>query len=202
MRKMKARRMWIPLGTVAGLCLVTVAVLYCRALKAQHEATAFLKILSEVRFGITTRDEFTQTMMKFKDFDPSVVSSSCEGGTCLAGPSYGIDNNTFHKYFLIPPTVLAVGVLFDSNNIAQRASITLVRYRMDQSLVAIATFDVQPESTPGDVTLPAHWTDAPKLHFHIDNSHRQDLTRLRVSCFTSWLGCDTAQALVSGEPIR
>ena len=62
---MKMRSAAIFLATMVGLCVVTAAILYCCANRRQNEGMAFLKALSDIRVGTTSKNEFTQKMIGF-----------------------------------------------------------------------------------------------------------------------------------------
>jgi len=183
----------IPLAAI-GLGAIGAAILYCCALHAQHEATAFLSALSDAQVGVTSRDEFMKLTARFKELESQSTGSDCRGEKCLTGPSLGFENSAFGKFILFPPTIVAVGVYFDSNDIYQGSMVTLDRYG-----TASVHVEEGPEAMTKAVNPAPHFGNVEKLHLHLDPAHRHDLARLRVSCFTSWFGCDTARELVSGE---
>jgi hypothetical protein len=190
---MRLRLLIVILLAAAGLSAIGAAILYCCALHAQHEAAAFLSALSEAQVGVTSRDEFMKSTARFKELESQSTGSDCRGGKCLTGPSLGFENSTFGRFHLLPPTGVAVGVYFDSQDIYQGSSVILVRYE-----VAYVHMEEESEATAKAANAVPHWSSEEKLHLHLDPAHRHDLTRLRVSCFTSWFGCDTARELVSG----
>ena len=189
---MKMHRGLTALGTLIGICATVATALYLCALHKQHEGIAFVKALSEVRVGATSRDEFTKKMMRFKEFESSSIPSACYGEKCYKGVGYGLDNITLGRYSLFPKTNLAAGIFFDSNNIAQGSIVTL-----DRIEIASATLEEQPELTTEQSSRATPWSGrTQQIHLVLDQAHRQDMTRLAVSCFTSWFGCDTAHKLL------
>jgi hypothetical protein len=190
---MTIRRTSIVLGTMVGLCATVAAFLYFCTIHKQHEGIAFLKALSDVKIGATTKDEFTKEMTRFKNFESPSMLSSCYDKQCYKGVGYGLDNSTLGRYTLFPATNLAAGVFFDSNNIVQGSMVTL-----DRIGIASATMEESLEVTPKTSTKAGPWSGGTQqIHLVLDGAHRQDLTHLSVSCFTSWFGCDTALKLVS-----
>ena len=190
---MKMRRILIVLATIIGLTLACAIVVYCHAIYRQSEGIAFLQALSDVKVASTTRDEFTKKMMAFKEFESSSVPSACYEKKCYTGVGYGIDNSILGKYLMFPGTNLAAGVYFDSNNIVKGTIVTL-----DRIGIASATVEERPEPTGKASVKTTPWSGrTQQIHLVLDDAHRQDIPRLSVSCFTSWLGCDTAQKLLA-----
>jgi hypothetical protein len=183
----------IAIGALIGLCAAGVIVLYCCAIHREHEGSAFLRALSEVKVAATTREDFTKKMMRYKEFESSSLPSACYEEKCYQGVGYGIDNSTLGRYLIFPGTNLAAGVYFDSNNIVQGTIVTL-----DRIGVASATLEERPEPTGKASVKTTPWSGrTQQIHLVLDDAHRQDIPRLSVSCFTSWLGCDTAQKLLA-----
>ena len=89
----------IPLAAI-GLGAIGAAILYCCALHAQHEATAFLSALSDAQVGVTSRDEFMKLTARFKELESQSTGSDCRGEKCLTGPSLGFENSAFGKFIL------------------------------------------------------------------------------------------------------
>jgi hypothetical protein len=188
----------IPL-MVLWLIAIAAVVLYCLVLGEQHDAADFVATLSDAQVGVTTRDEFMKKTARFKEIESPSSASNCSGENCPAGPGLGLEfeNSIFGKFILFPPTIVSVGVNFDSNDIYQGSSVTLDRYG-----TAYVHMEEEPEAMARAANATPHWSSAEKLHLHLDPAHRHDLTRLRTSCFTSWFGCDTAGGLVSGSSLN
>src|SRR5208282_2422568 len=101
---MKMRRAMMVIGTLIGLCVTVAIALYLCAIYKQREGVAFVKTLSEVRVGATTRDEFTKEMTRFKKFESSSTPSACYSDKCYKGVGYGLDNSIAGRYSIFPET--------------------------------------------------------------------------------------------------
>ena len=188
----KMRRILVAAVVFSVSALVFGIVIYSRTIQKQNEAAAFLRVLSDVRIGHTTRDDFAKTMISFKKYESSRASSVCSGGKCYSGVGYGLDNRAFGRYSLFPNTNLAAGVYFDSDNFVQSLLVTL-----DRTDIASVTVEEQPET----MTEPARRFQFPEgsakqLHVVISQENRDRLTQLSTPCFTSFVGCDTTQKLL------
>jgi hypothetical protein len=190
---MKVHRTLIAIGVLAGLCAAVIAALYLCTIRKQHNGIAFVNALAQVRVGTTTRADFAREMTSFKKFESSSVPSACYGDKCYKGVGYGLDNGAFGKYSLFPTTNLAAGVFFDSSDILQGSIVTL-----DRIGIASATLEVRPELATDNSTRASSWNGRnQQIHLILNQEHLQDMTHLKVSCFTSWFGCDTARKLLS-----
>jgi hypothetical protein len=190
---MKMRSAAIFLATMVGLCVVTGAILYFCANHRQNEGMAFLKALSDVRVGTTSKNEFTQKMIGFNKFESASTPSTWFEGKQYEGVGYGIDNSIFNKYLMFPETNLAAGVFFDSDNIVKGISVTLERKG-----ILYATLDERPRLAAAAASNPRPWAGRSQqlIHLVIDPAHREDFSHLSVFCFTSWSGCNTARDLL------
>jgi hypothetical protein len=186
------RRLLVAVVILSVSASVFGIVIYSRTIQKQNEAAAFLRALSDVRFGHTTRDDFAKTMIRFKKYESSRASSVCSDGKCYEGVGYGLDNSAIGRYSLFPNTNLAAGVYFDSDNFVQGLIVTL-----DRTDTASVTVEEQP-GTVGESARQFQFREGNAKQFHlvISQDNRDRLTQLSTPCFTSFVGCDTAQKLL------
>jgi hypothetical protein len=192
-RIMMPPRIFKVLGIAFSTAIVVLAIAYLYVVRERLEAKAFLKALSEVRTGITTREEYENKMKRFRGSGSSGATACYENG-CLSGDGYTFENSVIGRLHLFPETILAVGVYFDSSNILQARVVTLDRYGM-----ATATLEQLPpgaSKATGEGALPRVHIRSGLIHKILDNSRPEELNDLAVSCFTSWYGCDTAEDLL------
>ncbi len=189
------RRLLLISTSVVGTCMMFGSLMFLSTLRKQNESRAFLRVLAEVRVGTTTKSELASKLASFRS-NESVGASMCYPEVCYDGLGYGFDNSVFGKFVLFPKTVLAVGVFYDTNNIVQAASVTL-----DRSGVASATVDVGPKAVAdlSPETKTRTDTAGRQVHLMIAPEQSNEITRLSVSCFTSWFGCDTSKELLAGR---
>jgi hypothetical protein len=187
---MTKRMTAIIVGTVAG-CLATVAISMCTCIiKKQRDGAALLEALSHMSVGSTSKEEFSRRVLKFTQYKSPSVASACYGGNCYKGVGYGIDNSIFGRS-LFPETSLEVGAFFDSNELLQGIIVTL-----DRTDIASAVLEEQPESSARPPnTAESTERDSTLIHLYLDHAHEHDLTRLSISCFTSWFRCNAARNL-------
>jgi hypothetical protein len=189
------RRTFTVLEVSFTIAILVLTAGYLYVVKEKLEAAAFLKALSEVRTGVTTREEYENKMRKFH-ITESAGATACYEDGCLSGVGFGFDNSVLGRIHLFPETVLAVGVYFDSSNIVKASSVTLDRHG-----VAIVTLDQEPpktgEAIGGAAAGPMVHVREGLIHKILDNSKPEELNDLAVSCFTSWYGCDTPEDLLS-----
>lgn len=189
------RRFLLISAGIVGTCVMCGALLFLCMLRKQNESRAFLRALAEIRVGTTTKSELTSKMARFRS-NESVGASTCYREICYDGIGYGFDNSIFGKFFLFRQTVLAAGVFYDTNNIVQSASVTL-----DRSGVASATIEER-SKTVADLSPQTKIrmdTAGRQVHLILTPGQPNEISRLSVSCFTSWFGCDTSAKLISGR---
>ena len=187
------RRIFAILVALVGASILVLVGCYLYVVKERLEATAFLQALSEVKTGVTTREEYENKMRRFHLKESSGATACYENG-CLSGDGYTFENSVIGRFHLVPETILAAGVYFDSSNILQARVVTLDRYGM-----ATATLEQLPpgaNEATDEGALPKVHIRSGLIHKILDNSRPEELKDLAVSCFTSWYGCDTAEDLL------
>jgi hypothetical protein len=174
---------------IAYLLGLGLFIVVSHSLYEQHEASAMLRILSGVKFGITRRGDFESEMRQFPAYRSSTSGNLCVIGKCYTGDAFGIDNGFWGRPVLFPFTNLAMGIYFDDQGFAVGGVASLRREE-----IASATMEHIPMPDEGDQNLKA--ADGSTINLMLSSSETFRFSRFATACFTSITGCDTGERLL------